>query len=77
MSQAPSLLSSTMDELPGLTVRSRNACSDIGAGFKGLVGGEVRGLPGDALRPDSEVTAYGTAVWGGRAAVRAPAAAGR
>lgn len=45
----------TMNDLPGfevaqvigeafgLTVRSRNMFSDIGAGLKGLVGGEVKG----------------------------------
>lgn len=30
-------------EVFGLTVRSRNMFSDIGAGLKGLVGGEVKG----------------------------------
>jgi uncharacterized protein YbjQ (UPF0145 family) len=49
------LMVTTMNELPGhqvqqvfgevfgLTVRSRNMFSDIGAGLKGLVGGEVKG----------------------------------
>ncbi len=49
------LLVTTMNEIPGyrvtgvfgevfgLTVRSRNMFSDIGAGLKGLVGGEVKG----------------------------------
>jgi uncharacterized protein YbjQ (UPF0145 family) len=53
--QPPPLLISTMNDLPGwqvvhvfgevfgLTVRSRNAFADMGAGFRGLVGGEVRG----------------------------------
>ena len=49
------LLVTTMNDIPGyrvqtvfgevfgLTVRSRNMFSDIGAGLKGLVGGEVKG----------------------------------
>jgi uncharacterized protein YbjQ (UPF0145 family) len=49
------LMVTTMNDLPGhhvttvygevfgVTVRSRNVVSDIGAGLKGLVGGEVRG----------------------------------
>ncbi len=51
-----SLLVSTMNDVPGwrvdrvlgevtgLTVRSRNVGAQIGAGFKALVGGELRGL---------------------------------
>ena len=51
-----SLLVSTMNDLPGwrvdrvlgevtgLTVRARNVGAQIGAGFKSLVGGELRGL---------------------------------
>ena len=31
-------------EVMGLTVRSRNIGSQIGAGFKSLVGGELRGM---------------------------------
>jgi uncharacterized protein YbjQ (UPF0145 family) len=31
-------------EVMGLTVRSRNAFSQMGAGFKSLVGGELRGM---------------------------------
>ena len=31
-------------EVFGLTVRSRNAFSQMGAGFKSLVGGELRGM---------------------------------
>jgi uncharacterized protein YbjQ (UPF0145 family) len=50
------VLISTMNELPGheieevfgevfgLTVRSRNLGSQIGAGLKGLVGGELKGM---------------------------------
>ena len=49
------LMVTTMNDLPGyritnvygevfgLTVRSRNIGSDIGASFRGLVGGEVKG----------------------------------
>jgi uncharacterized protein YbjQ (UPF0145 family) len=49
------IIVSTMNELPGhtitavhgevigLTVRSRNVGSDIGASLKGLIGGEVKG----------------------------------
>ena len=51
-----SLLISTMNDVPGwrvdrvlgevtgLTVRSRNVGAQIGAGFKALVGGELKGL---------------------------------
>ena len=50
------MLISTMNDVPGhdieevygevfgLTVRSRNLGSQIGAGFKSLVGGELRGM---------------------------------
>ena len=50
------LIVSTMNDLPGytidevlgevtgLTVRSRNVGTQIGAGFKSLVGGELKGL---------------------------------
>jgi uncharacterized protein YbjQ (UPF0145 family) len=31
-------------EVFGLTVRSRNAFSQVGAGFKSLVGGELKGM---------------------------------
>jgi uncharacterized protein YbjQ (UPF0145 family) len=33
-----------MGEVFGLTVRSRNALSNMGAGFKALAGGELKGL---------------------------------
>jgi uncharacterized protein YbjQ (UPF0145 family) len=51
-----SLLVSTMNDVPGwrvdrvlgectgLTVRSRNVGTQLGAGFKALVGGELKGL---------------------------------
>jgi uncharacterized protein YbjQ (UPF0145 family) len=53
--QQPHILVSTMNEVPGfrvaqvfgevfgLTVRSRNAFSDMGAGFKNMFGGEMKG----------------------------------
>ena len=34
----------THGEVFGLTVRSRNMFSDLGAGFKSLLGGELKGL---------------------------------
>jgi uncharacterized protein YbjQ (UPF0145 family) len=52
----PVMIISTMNDLPGyrieevmgevfgLTVRSRNVGSQIGAGFKSLVGGELKGM---------------------------------
>jgi uncharacterized protein YbjQ (UPF0145 family) len=52
----PGVIISTMNDLPGyeieevfgevfgLTVRSRNLGSQIGAGFKALVGGELKGM---------------------------------
>ena len=33
-----------MGEVFGLTVRSRNAFSNMGAGFKAMAGGELKGL---------------------------------
>ncbi|HEY4456545.1 MAG TPA: YbjQ family protein [Pseudonocardiaceae bacterium] len=55
-SQQYPILVSTMNDVPGyqvarvmgevfgLTVRSRNAFSNMGAGFKALAGGELKGL---------------------------------
>jgi uncharacterized protein YbjQ (UPF0145 family) len=37
-------ITETMGEVFGLTVRSRNVGSQIGAGFKSLVGGELKGM---------------------------------
>jgi len=34
----------TLGEVFGLTVRSRNVGSQIGAGFKSIVGGELKGM---------------------------------
>jgi uncharacterized protein YbjQ (UPF0145 family) len=56
MAQQFPLLLSTMNDVPGyrvvrvmgevfgLTVRSRNAFSNMGAGFKAMAGGELKGL---------------------------------
>jgi uncharacterized protein YbjQ (UPF0145 family) len=55
-SSTPRMMISTMNDLPGweveevlgevfgLTVRSRNVGSQIGASFKSLVGGELKGM---------------------------------
>jgi uncharacterized protein YbjQ (UPF0145 family) len=37
-------ITDTLGEVFGLTVRSRNVGSQIGAGFKSLVGGELKGM---------------------------------
>jgi len=37
-------ITETRGEVFGLTVRSRNVGSQIGAGFKSLVGGELKGM---------------------------------
>jgi uncharacterized protein YbjQ (UPF0145 family) len=37
-------ITETLGEVMGLTVRSRNIGSQIGAGFKSLVGGELKGM---------------------------------
>jgi uncharacterized protein YbjQ (UPF0145 family) len=37
-------ITETMGEVFGLTVRSRNIGSQIGAGFKSIVGGELKGM---------------------------------
>jgi len=37
-------ITETLGEVFGLTVRSRNLGSQIGAGFKSLVGGELKGM---------------------------------
>jgi len=61
-----SLLVSTMNDVPGwrvdrvlgevtgLTVRSRNVGVQIGASFKALVGGELRGLTGQLQQTRDE-----------------------
>jgi uncharacterized protein YbjQ (UPF0145 family) len=37
-------ITETLGEVFGLTVRSRNVGSQIGAGFKSIVGGELKGM---------------------------------
>lgn len=42
-------------EVMGLTVRSRNAFSQLGAGFKSLVGGELKGMTQNLVNSRKEV----------------------
>jgi len=42
-------------EVMGLTVRSRNAFSQLGAGFKSLVGGELKGMTQNLVNSRNEV----------------------
>jgi uncharacterized protein YbjQ (UPF0145 family) len=42
-------------EVFGLTVRSRNAFSQMGAGFKSLVGGELKGMTTNLVTSRNEV----------------------
>lgn len=61
------MLISTMNDIPGyritevlgevfgLTVRSRNIGSQIGAGFKSLVGGELKGMTKNLVTSRTEV----------------------
>jgi uncharacterized protein YbjQ (UPF0145 family) len=42
-------------EVFGLTVRSRNAFSQMGAGFKSLVGGELKGMTANLINSRNEV----------------------
>jgi uncharacterized protein YbjQ (UPF0145 family) len=44
-------------EVMGLTVRSRNAFSQMGAGFKSMVGGELKGMTQNLLVSRQEVMA--------------------
>jgi uncharacterized protein YbjQ (UPF0145 family) len=62
------MLISTMNDLPGfeitevlgevfgLTVRSRNVGSQIGASFKSLAGGELKGMTKNLIASRQEVT---------------------
>jgi len=45
-----------LGEVFGLTVRSRNIGSNIGAGFKSLVGGELKGMTKNLVASRIEVT---------------------
>jgi uncharacterized protein YbjQ (UPF0145 family) len=42
-------------EVFGLTVRSRNAFSQLGAGFKSIVGGELKGMTQNLMNSRNEV----------------------
>jgi uncharacterized protein YbjQ (UPF0145 family) len=42
-------------EVFGLTVRSRNAFSQLGAGFKSLMGGELKGMTENLVNSRNEV----------------------
>jgi uncharacterized protein YbjQ (UPF0145 family) len=65
--QVPRLLVSTMNDVPGyrvtqvfgevmgLTVRSRNIGSQLGAGFKSLAGGELKGMTKNLIDSRHEV----------------------
>ena len=44
-----------MGEVFGLTVRSRNIGSQLGAGFKSLVGGELKGMTKNLVSSRQEV----------------------
>jgi len=44
-----------LGEVFGLTVRSRNAASQLGAGLKAIVGGELRGMTKNLERSRAEV----------------------
>jgi uncharacterized protein YbjQ (UPF0145 family) len=44
-----------LGEVFGLTVRSRNAFSQLGAGFKSLVGGELKGMTENLVNSRNEV----------------------
>ena len=44
-----------LGEVFGLTVRSRNAFSQIGAGFKSLAGGELKGMTQNLVNSRNEV----------------------
>ena len=46
-----------LGEVTGLTVRSRNVGTQIGAGFKSLVGGELKGLTKQLLETREQARA--------------------
>ena len=48
-------VTSVLGEVFGLTVRSRNIGSQLGAGFKSLVGGELRGMTKNLVMSRQEV----------------------
>jgi uncharacterized protein YbjQ (UPF0145 family) len=45
-----------LGEVFGLTVRSRNVGSQLGAGFKALAGGELKGMTKNLILSRTEVT---------------------
>src|ERR1700720_1326570 len=49
-------VTSVLGEVFGLTVRSRNVGSQIGASFKALAGGELKGIPENLIARRQEVT---------------------
>jgi uncharacterized protein YbjQ (UPF0145 family) len=49
-------ITEVMGEVFGLTVRSRNVGSQLGAGFKSLVGGELKGMTKNLIMSRQEVT---------------------
>lgn len=65
--EGPTMLVVTTNDIPGweiqdvkgevfgLTVRSRNAFSQMGAGFKSLVGGELKGMTANLVESRNEV----------------------
>jgi uncharacterized protein YbjQ (UPF0145 family) len=54
-----------MGEVFGLTVRSRNIGSQLGAGFKSLVGGELKGMTKNLVSSRQEVMRFDTSEMGG------------
>lgn len=48
-------IQTVLGEVMGLTVRSRNAFSQMGAGFKSLVGGELKGMTQNLIVSRQEV----------------------
>jgi uncharacterized protein YbjQ (UPF0145 family) len=49
-------ITEVLGEVFGLTVRSRNIGSQLGAGFKALAGGELKGMTKNLVNSRQEVT---------------------
>ena len=49
-------ITDTLGEVFGLTVRSRNLGSQVGAGFKSLLGGELKGMTKALVDSRAQVT---------------------
>ena len=65
-------IAEVLGEVFGLTVRSRNAASQLGAGLKAIVGGELRGMTKNLEQSRAEVLerlADAAAAKGGNAVV--------